>query len=65
MIPCAKLSACFVKKGIYRISRQVKANCVLGSVKIRKVTTGSARDDILMATVGALCIFALLVGVNA
>mgnify|MGYP000226641348 CR=1 FL=1 len=49
----------------YGIIKQVESNSVLGSVQIRKVTTGSARDYILMATVGALCIFALLVGVNA
>ena len=54
----------FDKNIIDGIIKQIESNSVLGSVQIRKVTTGSARDYILMATVGALCIFALLVGVN-
>ncbi|MBT6908431.1 MAG: NADH-quinone oxidoreductase subunit L [Euryarchaeota archaeon] len=65
VIPFAEFSAWFDKNVIDGIIKQVESNSVLGSVQIRKVTTGSARDYILMATVGALCIFALLVGVNA
>ena len=64
VIPFAELSAWFDKNIIDGIIKQIESNSVLGSVQIRKVTTGSARDYILMATVGALCIFALLVGVN-
>ena len=64
VIPFAELSAWFDKNIIDGIIKQIESNSILGSVQIRKVTTGSARDYILMATVGALCIFALLVGVN-
>ena len=64
VIPLADLSAWFDKNVIDGIIKQVESKSVLGSVEIRKLTTGSARDYILMATVGALCIFALLVGVN-
>ena len=62
--PFAEFSAWFDKNIIDGVIKQIESNSVLGSVQIRKVTTGSARDYILMATVGALCIFALLMGVN-
>jgi NADH:ubiquinone oxidoreductase subunit 5 (subunit L)/multisubunit Na+/H+ antiporter MnhA subunit len=64
VIPFAEFSAWFDKNVIDGIIKQIESNSVLGSVQIRKVTTGNARDYILMATVGALCIFALLMGVN-
>ena len=45
--------------------KQVESKSVLGSVQIRNLTTGSARDYILMATVGMLSIIALLWGINS
>ena len=65
VIPFAEFSAWFDRNIIDGVIKQIESNSVLGSVQIRKVTTGSARDYILMATVGALCIFALLMGVNS
>jgi NADH:ubiquinone oxidoreductase subunit 5 (subunit L)/multisubunit Na+/H+ antiporter MnhA subunit len=65
VIPFAEFSAWFDRNIIDGVIKQIESNSVLCSVQIRKVTTGSARDYILMATVGALCIFALLMGVNS
>ena len=65
VIPFANISAWFDKNIVDGIIKQVESKSVLGSVQVRRLTTGSARDYILMATIGMLCIFALLVGVNA
>jgi NADH-quinone oxidoreductase subunit L len=64
VIPFADLCAWFDRNVIDGLIKQIESNSVLGSVQIRRVTTGSARDYILMATVGALSIFALLLGVS-
>ena len=61
----AGLSAWFDKNIIDGVIKQIESNSALGSVQVRRITTGSARDYILMAAVGMLSIFALLWGVSA
>ena len=65
ILPFSSFAAWFDTNVIDGVVKQIESNSVLGSVQIRKVTTGSARDYILMAAVGALCIFALIWGVSA
>ncbi|MAH98696.1 MAG: hypothetical protein CMA12_05045 [Euryarchaeota archaeon] len=64
VIPLAALAAWFDKRVIDGIIRRVESNSVLGSVQIRRITTGRASDYILMAAIGALSIFALAWGVS-
>jgi len=64
-IPLAGLSAWFDKNVIDGVIKQIESNSASGSVQVRRITTGSARDYILMAAVGMLSIFALLWGVSA
>jgi len=64
LIPFADFTAWFDRNIIDGIIKQIESKSVLGSFEIRKFTTGSAGDYILMATVGALCIFVLLMGVS-
>ena len=60
----AAFAAWFDKNVVDGLVKQVESNSVLGSIQIRKVTTGRARDYILMTAVGALSIFALAWGVS-
>ena len=46
------------------IIKQVESKSVSGSLGVRKITTGSARDYILMAAVGMISIFILIWGVS-
>ena len=62
--PLAAFAAWFDKRVIDGLVKQVEANSVFGSIQIRRVTTGKARDYILMTAVGALSIFALAWGVS-
>ena len=64
VIPFADLCAWFDRNIIDGLIKQIESTSIFGSVQIRRVTTGSARDYILMATVGALSIFVLLLGVS-
>ena len=65
IIPFANLSAWFDRIIIDGIIKQVESISVSSSIQIRKITTGSARDYILMAAVGMISIFILIWGVNA
>ena len=62
--PFAAFAAWFDKNVIDGLVKQVEANSVFGSIQIRRLTTGSASDYILMTAVGALSIFALAWGVG-
>ena len=62
--PLAAFAAWFDKRVIDGLVKQVEANSVFGSIQVRRVTTGKARDYILMTAVGALSIFALAWGVS-
>ena len=64
IIPFSNFAAWFDANVIDGVIKQIESNSVLGSVQIRRVTTGSARDYILMAAIGALSIFALIWGVS-
>ena len=64
LIPFSAFAAWFDANIIDGVVKQIESNSVSGSVQIRKITTGNARDYILMAAVGALCIFALIWGVR-
>jgi len=64
-IPLASFSAWFDQNVIDGVIKQIESKSAFGSVQIRRVTTGSARDYILMAAVGMLSIFALIWGVSA
>ena len=64
VVPLSAFAAWFDKRVIDGIVKRVESNSVLGSVQIRRVTTGRASDYILMAAVGALSIFALAWGVS-
>jgi hypothetical protein len=65
IIPFANMLAWFDRTIIDGIIKQIESKSVLGSLQVRRVTTGSARDYILMAAVGMLSIFVLIWGVNA
>ena len=65
ILPFSVFAAWFDANVIDGVVKQIESNSVFGSVQIRRVTTGNARDYILMAAVGALCIFALIWGVSA
>ena len=65
VIPLAGLSAWFDKNVIDGVIKQIESNSSTGSLQVRRITTGSARDYILMAAVGMLSIFALVWGVSA
>ena len=63
-IPFAAFSAWFDANVIDGVIKQIESNSATGSVQIRRITTGSARDYILMAAVGMISIFVLLWGVS-
>tara|TARA_B100000886_G_scaffold176266_1_gene120789 strand:+ start:313 stop:2616 length:2304 start_codon:yes stop_codon:yes gene_type:complete len=65
VIPFSEFTAWFDRKVIDGMVKQVESKSVLGSVQVRNLTTGSARDYILMATIGMLSIIALLWGINS
>jgi proton-translocating NADH-quinone oxidoreductase chain L len=65
IIPFANMLAWFDRTIIDGIIKQIESKSVLGSLQVRRVTTGSARDYILLAAVGMLSIFVLIWGVNA
>ena len=62
--PMSVFSAWFDANVIDGIVKLVERTSVSGSTWIRTYTTGSTRDYVLMAAIGALSIFALIVGVN-
>jgi NADH-quinone oxidoreductase subunit L len=64
VIPFANLSAWFDRTIIDGIIKQVESKSVSSSLQVRKITTGSARDYILMAAVGMISIFILIWGVS-
>ena len=64
VIPFANFSAWFDRIIIDGIIKQVESKSVSGSLEVRKITTGSARDYILMAAVGMISIFILIWGVS-
>ena len=63
-IAFANLSAWFDRTIIDGIIKQVESKSVSSSLQVRKITTGSARDYILMAAVGMISIFILIWGVS-
>ncbi len=64
VVPFADFTAWFDRNIVDGIIKQIESKSVLGSFEVRKFTTGSAGDYILMATVGVICIFVLLMGVS-
>ena len=65
VIPFAALSAWFDQNVIDGIVKFIEKGSQLSSERIRLLTTGSARDYILYAAVGALSIVFILVGVSS
>tara|TARA_B110000014_G_scaffold250579_1_gene227008 strand:+ start:757 stop:3051 length:2295 start_codon:yes stop_codon:yes gene_type:complete len=65
VVPFSEFAAWFDKNVIDGIIKQIESKSVLGSVQVRSITTGSARDYILMATIGMLSIIALIWGINS
>jgi len=65
VIPFSKFTAWFDRNVIDGLVKQIETRSVSGSVQVRGLTTGSARDYILMATVGMLSIITLLWGMNS
>ena len=63
-IPLASFAAWFDRNVIDGIVKQVESSSVLGSIQIRRATTGRARDYIMMTAVGMISIFALAWGVS-
>ena len=62
--PFADLTAWFDRTIIDGLIKQVESKSVSSSLQVRSITTGSARDYILMAAVGMLSIFVLIWGLN-
>ena len=65
VIPFSLLSAWFDRNIIDGIVKGIEKGSQASSERIRLLTTGSARDYILYAAVGALCIVFLLMGVSS
>ena len=65
VIPFSQFTAWFDRNVIDGLVKQIETRSVSGSVQVRGLTTGSARDYILMATVGMLSIITLLWGMNS
>ena len=65
VLPMAAFAAWFDRTVIDGVIKQIESNSVSGSLQIRTITTGSARDYILMAAVGMLSIIALIWGISA
>jgi NADH:ubiquinone oxidoreductase subunit 5 (subunit L)/multisubunit Na+/H+ antiporter MnhA subunit len=65
VIPFSALSAWFDRKIIDGIVKAIERGSQTSSEKIRLLTTGSARDYILYAAVGALSIIFILMGVSS
>jgi NADH-quinone oxidoreductase subunit L len=64
MVPFAFFLAWVDKRGIDGVVKGIEKGSQAGSERLRLLTTGSARDYILMAAVGILCIFGLMWGVS-
>ncbi len=64
VIPFSHFSAWFDKNIIDGIIKQIESRSILSSLQIRKITTGKARDYILMTAVGMLSIFILAWGAS-
>ena len=64
IIPLASFAAWLDRNVIDGAIKRIESGSVIGSLQIRRITTGRARDYILMTAVGALSIFALIWGVN-
>ena len=64
VIPFSEFAAWFDRKVIDGMIKQLESKSVIGSLQVRNLTTGSARDYILMATIGMLSILALLWGLK-
>ena len=65
VLPMASFAAWFDRNVIDGVIKQIESNSVSGSLQIRTITTGSARDYILMAVVGMLSIIALIWGISS
>ena len=64
VIPFSQVAAWFDKNIIDGIIKRVESNSSLGSLQIRRATTGRASDYVLMVAVGMLSIFLLSLGVS-
>ncbi len=64
VMPFSSFAAWFDKHVIDGAIKLIESSSVVGSIQIRRITTGRARDYILMTAVGALSIFALIWGVS-
>jgi len=63
VMPFAACAAWFDRSVIDGVIKLIERGSIAGSQRIRLLTTGSARDYILMVAVGALCIVMLILGV--
>ena len=64
VIPFAAFTAWFDRNVIDGVIKQIESNSVYGSLQVRTLTTGSARDYILMTAVGMLSIIVLVWGIS-
>ena len=60
----AKLSAVFDSKFIDGVIKTIETTTQQASRRVRAITTGSARDYIMMTALGTLIIFMMLWGVS-
>ena len=65
VIPFAAFAAWFDRAVIDGVIKQIESNSVSGSLQVRTLTTGSARDYILMTAVGMLSIIVLVWGISS
>ena len=65
VIPFSAFSAWFDRTVIDGVIKQIESNSVSGSLQVRSLTTGSARDYILMTAVGMLSIIVLVWGISS
>ena len=64
VVPFAAFTAWFDRNVIDGVIKQIESNSVSGSLQVRALTTGNARDYILMTAVGMLSIIVLVWGIS-
>ena len=63
VVTAARIAALFDTKVIDGVIKGIESTSQEASLKVRRLTTGSARDYIMMAALGTLVLFLLLWGV--
>jgi hypothetical protein len=63
VVTASRIAAIFDRKVIDGVIKGIESSSQEVSLRVRRITTGSARDYIMMAALGTLALFLLLWGV--